>query len=577
VQDVLIRRAMRRSLPAVAATLAVLAGLLSCAPFPSPDAGPDVLDGGGPVHRLQSDAGSDAGNDLGARGSIAGQVTLYGAVSSAGVKVSLQPLGVSTLTSDPSGDFLIEGVPPGPFTLTFTDQGYAEVTLSDVLQSGDAAFEWAHLQRSVVLSIFDAGTIDWIGGPAGPPRADAGGARMYAVGNETIHILDLGEGSAQPLLASDAPIEPLGVSSNGVGFFLTGSKEAARLVVAGRDLSVIDVPELVPRTAQLVGERLFFALEPDGGWLQNWASVADGDLFACPELDNLSPVPAPVIFGDGLAGYREQDVGCEQLMAFGGAAFSTLSDCIPFQASQLDSSLDGQLVTRVRSPKGRQADSFLDIVGGDGGIAEFDRSFVDSIYAHAIPLDERTLYLVDPWGAISVWTLPDSLLYSAATLGQAPRPGGSFLAVIADDAGTSSNLVTDNGVTTLPFGVPWSMPTFSPDGRYAVFAGLPALFDLVRASEYALIIDPDKAAFSAVSDEALLLGADGTLAVIDLTALPNLASDAPGQGPDVTRPVGTKLEGVAVTAAVLTPDGASVVYAGVDPAGRLGIFLEPTR
>jgi hypothetical protein len=535
---------------------------------------PAAFDGGGPVRRRQADAGTDPGSNLETLGSIAGQVTLYGAASSAGVKVSLQPLGVSTLTSDTSGDFLIDGVPQGPFTLTFTAAGYAPVTLSDVLQSGDAAFEWAQMERSVALGIFDAGPIDWIGGPPGPPAADAGGAWMYAVGDGAIQLIDLDEGGAKPLFSSDAPIEPLGVSAAGVGFFLVGS---SRVVVAGRELSVIDVPDMVAGTPMLVGERLFFALEPDGGWLHHWASVSDGDVFARPELDKMLPVPPPVRFGDGLAGYREQDVGCEQLMSFGGQAFVTLSDCIPFQASQLDSSLDGQLITRLRSPKQRQADSFLDIVACDGGIAELDRSFVDSVYARAMPLDQHTLYLVDPWGAISVWTLPDALLYSASTLGEAPRPGGSFLAAIADDAGRSSLLVTDNGATLLPFGAPWSMPTFSVDGRYAVFGGLPVLFDLVGSAEYALVSDPQKVAFSALGDVALLLDADGTLAAIDLTALPILESDALGQGADITRPVGTKLEGTAVTAAALTPDGASVVYAGMDPSGRFGIFVESSR
>ena len=208
----------------------------------------------------------------------------------------------------------------------------------------------------------------------------------------------------------------------------------------------------------------------------------------------------------------------------------------------------------------------FDIQGCNGGGATLTGASPDA-YSRAVPLDSQTLYLVDPWGAIAVWTAPGTLVYSTSTLGQALRPGGGFLAAVTDDSGASSLLVTDDGRTTLPFGAPWGPPVFSPDGRYALFEGLPTLFDLVGAAEYTLIVNPASASFSPQSDAVLIVGVDGTLALVDLTTLP-----AP-EALDAHQPVGALMEGTAVTAATFTPDGTAVIYAGQDPQGRRGIFL----
>jgi hypothetical protein len=248
-------------------------------------------------------------------------------------------------------------------------------------------------------------------------------------------------------------------------------------------------------------------------------------------------------------------------MAFGGGLVSTLADCLPFAPGALDSSLDGSLVTAVRFPSGYSAVASFDIVAFDGGAVRFDGGFADVSF-RAVPLDPQTIYLTDRFGGVGVWSAPDTQLFGSPVLGSTVRPGGSFLAAVVSDGGDTL-LVTDEGRTTLPFGAPWSTPVFSPGGRYAIFSGLPTLFDLQAGAEYPLVIDPLLAMFSNAGDGVLILGADGTLAQVHFVDLP----------PPSSQPVGSPLEGTAVSAAALTPNGSGVVYAGTDPIGRTGVFL----
>ena len=541
-----------------------LLAFLGCGPASTPSLLSPVPDGGGPVVRRMPDP--DAGPGTDARGSIAGQVTLFGAASSAGVRVDLEPLGLVTLSTDSSGDFLFEAVPPGAFTLTFSAPGYASVTLSDVLAPGDAAFETVQLQRSVAVGLLDGGTISWMGGP---PNPDAGGP-LYALDDlGNLYTLDPVGRQMTLNYSSDAGLASLGISASGVGFFSVGSGTTAAVGIASSGgFSLVGVPEMIRESAILSGERLFFATQPmDGGWLRSWASLVAGDLWPLPELDAVLVSPPPVLFDQGLAGYRQQDPGCAQLMAFGAGVFTTLADCLALEPMQLDSSLDGRLVTAVRQ-SGSPTVDFFDILGSDGGISSLDVG-IPKAYSHAVPLDPETLYLIDVFGEISVWSAPDKLRYAAPALGIELRPGGSFLAAVVSDGG-ETELVTNDGHTTLPFGAPWSTPDFSPDGRYALFRGFPTLFDLQVGAEYALVVNPIVATFSPLSEGVLIVGVDGSLAVVHLPDLPPPSSPDGTAGPD---PAGELLEGTAVTAAAFTPDGSGIVYAGTDPIGRAGVFL----
>jgi hypothetical protein len=562
---------MTAAMSATLVAVLALAPLTACGAASGPAVPRSTYDGGGPIYRRPLDAGTGSSTDAASRGSIAGQITLFGAASSAGVKVTLQPLGLVTLSIDPSGDFLFDAIPPGPFTLTFSATGYATSSFSDVLAPGDAAFESLQLQRSVALGILDAGAILWIGGPAASRLSDAGTPAMYATSAEDLYVLDPAGLEATPIYSTDAGISAVGVTNGGSGFFIIGSPSAPAIAIAAQSaLTLVDAAGIIPETLNIAGERLFFARKPDGGRLHSWASVGAGDLWFVPELDAMLPSPPPVVFGQNLAGYRQQSPACAQLMLFGAGAFETLADCLPFEPGVLDVSLDGELISAVRSPSGNASVSFVDILGCDGGRTALDGSFAPA-YSHAVPLDSETLYLVDPWGGISLFAAPSALLYASSTLGQTLRPGGSFLAAVVADAGTSSVLVTGNGAITLPFAAPWSTPSFSPNGRYAIFFGLPTLFDLVGANEYPLVVDPAMATFSAGNDVALLLGTDGTLAVIDLGNLPST-----GAGGDA-QPVGAFLEGTAITAAAFIPGGNTVIYAGIDPTGRNGLFSQPSR
>jgi hypothetical protein len=338
---------------------------------------------------------------------------------------------------------------------------------------------------------------------------------------------------------------------------------------------------MVASTALMGGERLFFASAEDAGggppWIMSWSSIGASDLEPVFELDDVLFSPAPVGFDQGLAGYRQQTPSCYQLMGFAGGSFRALADCLPFWPQELDSSLDRQLITAVISPSGFIADALFEIIELDGGTSPLAAKGL-VVGTHAIPLTPDELYWENDLGQMLViQTTSDETLYDDASLYSTPlphvvRPGGSFLAEIADDGGVPTVLVTDNGNTTLPFGESWSTPLFSQDGRYVLFAGVPALFDLGAGAEYALPLNPAAASYDARSEKAILVGLDGTLASIDLTNLPS-AGSAGTSG----QPVGTILEGAGVSAAALTADGKGVVYAGTDPAGRSGLFFEPAR
>jgi hypothetical protein len=554
------------------------------------------LDAGTVVSRPAPDAGESADSGT-SYGSIAGQVVLVGSSSSAGVSVSLAPWGLSTTSNDDSGDFLLSPVPPGPFTLAFFSSGYARTTLSDVLAPGDSLFETVQLQRSIVLLLIDGGAapdggdagsgapcpITWI---TGGPDADAGPPAMYAATANTLYRLsppasraETGAWGATTALYTDPiGLVPLGVSPGGVAFFIGGETaqspgdggKPSIVAASAAGLTLAFAPEFLSSTAVLVGERLFFAFAEDAGGypLMSWASLGANEVAPLPELDEILTDLPPVVFDKGLAGYRQQSPSCFQLMAFGGGAFRTLADCLPYWPGPLDSSLDGQWVTAVTgSISGTWAYDSFEVLGIDGGASALDDSSLVDCW-HVTPLGADTLFVENVWGDIRVEATPQTLLYAASPLNWALRPGGSFIAQI--DAGTTTTLATDNGQTTLPFAGSWTVPTFSPDGRFLVFAAFPTLFDLVRAAEHALVVVPASTTFSAQSDLALIVGADGSLAVVDLTSLPSDGTDGlAGQ------PVGVVLEGSGVTAAALTPDGAGVVYAGTDPAGRCGLFLEP--
>ncbi len=64
-------------------------------------------------------------------GAIRGKVHLEGAQDHSGVKVKVEGTG-ATVTTSSSGDFIIEDIPPGTYTLTFEKDGYLDQTIDNV-------------------------------------------------------------------------------------------------------------------------------------------------------------------------------------------------------------------------------------------------------------------------------------------------------------------------------------------------------------------------------------------------------------------------------------------------------------
>ncbi len=64
-------------------------------------------------------------------GTIRGRVRLEGSNDHSGVRVKVEETGASAVTSS-SGEFVIEDVPPGTYTLTFEREGYLDRTVDHV-------------------------------------------------------------------------------------------------------------------------------------------------------------------------------------------------------------------------------------------------------------------------------------------------------------------------------------------------------------------------------------------------------------------------------------------------------------
>ncbi len=580
------------------ATLIAAVGLAACTSVSTPNLPTTIpLDAGLFTHRRTTDAGVqlDAGDVY---GSISGQVTLFGADSSLGVQISISPGGLSTVSTDDSGDFFLDPIGPGPFTLTFSAPGYATATLQGVLGPGDAAEETVQLQRSVALLLLDGGPTPLLDGGAdvgtgfGVTLLVSSSEVVYAATDRTLYALDMKGATGRAIYVDPIGLRPVGVSAGGMAFLLAGLEGDGGLAEGG-SLSVlvawdggaelVDVSGALAESAVIAGDRLFLARPQDAGgeppWLMAWSSVGNGPPWFQTELDDVLYLPAPVVFGTRLAGYRQQAQTSFQLMGFGDGSFEPIADAIPFWPQVLNSSVDHQLVT-VITPDGGDFDAaLLAVLVLDGGTTAVSGPGVAVNCTYAIPTSPDELLFANTWGQFVVIDAPDNYVYFAFPLASTARPGGSFLTEAPGDGGVATVLATDNGdiadggATVLPFGEPWSTPVFSPDGAFALFPHVPVLYDLVDATEYTLAANPTFAAFSPRGDQFLIIGDDGTLSLVT-SSLPNAQA---GSLPSNTQPLGMILEGTSVTAAAFTADGSGIVYAGTDPNGDRGIFFLPRR
>jgi hypothetical protein len=574
------------------ATLIAAAGLAACTSASTPNLPTTIpLDAGLFTHRRTTDAGGqlDAG-DL--YGSISGQVTLFGADSSFGVQISISPGGLSTVSTDDSGDFFLDPIAPGPFTLTFSAPGYATATLQGVLGPGDAAEETVQLQRSVGLLLLDGGADG--GAPLGVTLLVSSPEVVYAATDRTLYALDMMGATSRAIYVDPVGLRPVGVSSGGMAFLLAGLEDDGGLAKGG-NLSVlvawdggaelVDVSGALAESAVIAGDRLFLARPQDAGgeppWLMAWSSVGNGPPWLQTELDDVLYLPAPVVFGTRLAGYRQQAQTSFQLMGFGNGSFEPIADAIPFWPQVLDSSADRKLVTVIAADGGDFDAALLAVSVLDGGTTAVSGPGLAVNCTFAIPTSPDELLFANTWGQFVVIDAPDNYVYFSYPLASAARPGGAFLTESPGDGGVATVLVTDNGdiadggVTLLPFGELWSTPVFSPDGAFAVFTHVPVLYDLVDATEYTLASNLAFATFDAQGDQLMIIGDDGTLSLVALND--SLPSAQAGSLPSNTQPLGTILEGTAVTAAAFTSDGSGVIYAGTDPHGDTGIFFLPQR
>lgn len=543
-----------------------VAGLLAACGLPGPERG----DGGASLPRSVAlfpgnlDAGSTGSAST--AGTISGEVTLLGAVTSAGVSVTLQPPMVATVTTDPAGSYLVQGVPPGSYTVTFSAPGYAAQSASAVLDaSQDLALAQVQLTRSRLLLPLgvlplDAGALlGYAPWRIGPDGGVVPGDQLFYGDGTSLFAADADAG-ASALLSTDGGYQFLGFDLQG-GAVVTvqdgDGNTGATFADEGR-LSVVALAHY-PQDTTLADNTVFYA--KGGGFGLTWTAQGRDDLAPIVVQRNVPFWPPVIVLGDALAGWTVTN-GCDSPVVFGTHLSVSILGCFA-RLGPLTPSHDRARFAFVAHSQSADTPDVLVIVGQN--VTPFTDGYLAQLSGPQIyPLTDTAYVAVDgdARGHLHLYVdVLDGGTWDTPIEEWAPLHGAHVLATTDGDAGTVLGLIGHG--PTVPFTSPWSPPFSTADDRYVVFPGVPLIFDLQVGVEIPLVVTPASVAVDRAGAHLLLVDSAGQMATVDLARLRAGST-----------PQGQVLEGTAL-AASFTPDETAVVYVGTDPNQQAGLFTQP--
>jgi hypothetical protein len=513
------------------------------------------------------DAGAQADFDAGPSSGFGGQVLVPGEQPAIGATLLLAPSGLST-TTDENGSYNFDSVPPGPFTLTATLPGYQPDMLSGTLQANQYLTEpILDLEASRPLFAPDGGfSPGWMAfAPDGGPLYAADDASFWQVATD---------GGGATALTTNAPIvKPLGFSTDGTPVYFTGYQSTTSNGVAGHS-GVLQFGTGVSLQLgffepgpYLIGDAVYAVRTQSPasnsqpslqGW---WAySAAAPNPTASVTQAYATPAPQPTSFG--LVGYEPTTVLGGAICAQG---FSTTGVTLPAICPQqwggmpttIGVSADGNLAALAYSTAAEYGEvitswqvAVLSAAGVSTELAPNQSAAQFDALTALVPLSPTGAAEIYSGGSIVVQNYGSSSGLQGTEVAALPDGAAIYLDGSGLEDGTSS---------PLPFNGSWSQPVISSDGAHVIFPGVPMVIDVSAWTSTVLTETPQTAQFSVDDSELLIVGADNSIHVVTFPAAG--ISDA-------------ALEGTA-TLALFTPDGKSVVYAGQDPSGNSGIFLQP--
>ncbi|MHB1844674.1 MAG: carboxypeptidase regulatory-like domain-containing protein [Deltaproteobacteria bacterium] len=516
-------------------------------------------------------------------GMLSGRIlqALGGPLASASVTLRSTGQVVSTVAS---GDYYFPSVPPGPFELDIAAPGFVAATVTGSLAPGEAQTEPdVTLERSNPLLVLDGGSaMGWL---AFAP--DGGG--LFAADPTTLWSVGFDFPSAP--VVQGAGLSVLGFTSSGYPVALHDCSETTfqdgKGGIPGQTCTVnfahpsgkSFVIEIASRNPPLLlGDAVLAPTSPtfeyflqgtiagNATWTtesETWQSVSESAAFSSV-VSNVSSNPAPVATSAGLVGYQVEDGGIQPFNWTPNSGLQTMAAFTPF-ALPWSGALSEANGIAAMAVLGGITPTFLGPVttvgvavvgetmgqtfaGGQMGALQSQGETIESIFA------------ISPF-AFSFQSGNKSYIQNLSGAScVVSNPHHVFPAANGDVFHLDGNTLTDLSQSrTIPFPGAWSTPVVSQDGTSAVFPGTPLLFDLEGFTSVPLPITPSQAVYSPDGKRLLLLAQDGSLHTVMLGQ--TTLSDVPLEGKS--------------SLAIWTPDSRSVVYAGSDPSGRSGIFVEP--